>query len=231
MSQKILVVEDEPSIKELIEINLRHAGFVALGTDQAEIAWQMLARENPDIVLLDWILPGMSGFQLIRHIRADARWREIPIIMLTARSDEVDLIAALDVGADDYITKPFSPRELVARIRSVIRCRDARHFSGVVEIGGLRLVADSRKLYFSDQSLSFGPTEFRLLQFFMTHAERVHSRAQLLDCVWGNGYRIDERTIDVHIRRLRSALESHALDGMLQTVRGMGYRFSLNPSN
>jgi two-component system phosphate regulon response regulator PhoB len=230
MPQKILVVEDEPSIKELIELNLRHAGFEAIGTDQAEIAWQLLAQENPDIVLLDWVLPGMSGFQLIRHIRADGRWREVPVIMLTARSDEVDMIAALDVGADDYVTKPFSPRELIARIRSMIRCRDARQFSGIVELGGLRLITDSRKLYVGDHCLSFGPTEFRLLHFFMTHAERVHSRAQLLDFVWGGGYRIDERTIDVHVRRLRSVLENHALDGMLQTVRGLGYRFSLNTS-
>ena len=226
MSQKILVVEDEPHINELIVLNLRHAGFEVLATEQAETAWQILTQETPDILLLDWILPGMSGFQLIRHMRSDGRWRELPVIMLTARSEEVDMISALEVGADDYVTKPFSPRELIARIRAVIRRRDTGLIDGMVELGGLRLVPNSRKLFFGDESLNLGPTEFRLLHFFMTHAERVHSRAQLLDLVWGDAASIEERTVDVHIRRLRSVLENHALEGMLQTVRGLGYRFS-----
>lgn len=229
MSEKILVVEDEPDINELIVINLRHAGFEVLTTAHAEAAWQALLGGPPDVILLDWVLPGMSGFQLIRHMRADNRWRDIPVIMLTARSDEVDMISALDVGADDYVTKPFSPRELIARIRAVIRRRDTQLTEGTVELGGLRLVPNSRKVLAGEQSINLGPTEFRLLHFLMTHAERVHSRSQLLDLVWGGRSHIDERTVDVHIRRLRGVLENHALDGMVQTVRGVGYRFSIRP--
>lgn len=230
MSETILVVEDEPDINELIVINLRHAGFEVLTTLHAEAAWQALLGGPPDVILLDWVLPGMSGFQLIRHMRADNRWRDIPVIMLTARSEEVDMISALEVGADDYVTKPFSPRELIARIRAVIRRRDKQLTEGTVELGGLRLVPNSRKALAGEQSISLGPTEFRLLHFLMTHAERVHSRSQLLDLVWGGRSHIDERTVDVHIRRLRGVLENHALDGMVQTVRGVGYRFSIRPN-
>jgi len=229
MSARILVVEDEPEVNELIVVNLRLAGFDVLATDHAEGAWQVLSTSMPDVILLDWMLPGMSGFQLIRHMRADGRWREIPVIMLTARTDEVDVISALEVGADDYVTKPFSPRELVARVKAVIRRRDPQIFEGSVELGGLRLVPNSRKALARDQPIGLGPTEFRLLHFLMTHAERVHSRGQLLDYVWGGRSHIEERTVDVHIRRLRSVLEDHALDGMVQTVRGMGYRFSIRP--
>lgn len=226
MSARILVVEDEPAVNELIVINLHHAGFEVMTTEDAETAWRLLSGTPPDALLLDWMLPGMSGFQLIRHMRADSRWRDVPVIMLTARTDEVDKISALEAGADDYITKPFSPRELVARVKAVLRRRDPQMFAGSVELGGLRLVPHTRKALAGEEPICLGPTEFRLLHFLMTHAERVHSRGQLLDYVWGGRSHIEERTVDVHIRRLRSILESHALDGMVQTVRGMGYRFS-----
>ncbi len=228
MSARILVVEDEPDINELIVVNLKHAGFEVIATDTAEAAWQLLSTNLPEVVLLDWMLPGMSGFQLIRHMRVDIRWRHIPVIMLTARSDEVDKISALEVGADDYVTKPFSTRELVARVKAVIRRGDPNLLEGTVEIGGLRLVPHSRKALAGEEPIGLGPTEFRLLHFLMTNAERVHSRGQLLDYVWGGRSHIEERTVDVHIRRLRSVLENHSLDGMVQTVRGMGYRFSVS---
>jgi two-component system phosphate regulon response regulator PhoB len=230
MSARILVVEDEPDINELIVVNLRLAGFEVVTTNNAEAAWLVLSSSLPEVVLVDWMLPGMSGFHLIRHMRADMRWRDIPVIMLTARTEEVDKISALEIGADDYVTKPFSPRELVARVKAVIRRRDPKMLEGTVEIGGLRLVPSSRKALAGDEPIGLGPTEFRLLHFLMTHAERVHSRAQLLDYVWGGRSHIEERTVDVHIRRLRSVLESHELDGMVQTVRGMGYRFSISPN-
>jgi len=229
MSAKILVVEDEPNINELIVVNLRFAGFEVMTTDNAEAAWQMLSSDSPEVVLLDWMLPGVSGFQMVRHMRADPRWRDIPVIMLTARTEEVDKISALEIGADDYITKPFSPREMVARVKAVIRRRDPKMLEGVVELGGLRLVPNSRKALAGEEPIGLGPTEFRLLHFLMTHAERVHTRGQLLDYVWGGRSHIEERTVDVHIRRLRSVLENHALDGRVQTVRGMGYRFSTCP--
>lgn len=229
MSEKILVVEDEPDINELIQINLRHAGFEVLTSLDAEGARQILSDIRPDVLLLDWVLPGMSGFQLLRNMRSDSRWRDMPVIMLTARSDEVDMISALEVGADDYIVKPFSPRELVARVKAVIRRRDKQLTEGTVELGGLRLVPNSRKALAGDRDIRLGPTEFRLLHFLMTHAERVHSRSQLLDLVWGDCSHIEERTVDVHIRRLRGILEIHALAGMVQTVRGVGYRFSIRP--
>ncbi|KAB2912434.1 MAG: phosphate regulon transcriptional regulatory protein PhoB [Dechloromonas sp.] len=231
MSARILIVEDEPAVSELITVNLRHAGFSVDAASDAEMAWRMLRQDRPEVVLLDWMLPGMSGFQLIRHMRADQRCREVPVIMLTARVEEVDKIAALDAGADDYVTKPFSPRELVARVRAVLRRRDVQSVDEGVELGGLRLMPQTRKALVGDAAISLGPTEFRLLHFLMTHAERVHSRGQLLDYVWGGRSHIEERTVDVHIRRLRSVLEDHELDGMVQTVRGLGYRFSTGPAD
>jgi two-component system phosphate regulon response regulator PhoB len=231
MSARILLVEDEPDVSELILVNLRHAGFVVNAVDDAEKAWKLLREERPEAVLLDWLLPGMSGFQLIRHMRADQRCREVPVIMLTARSAEVDKIAALEAGADDYVTKPFSPRELVARVKAVLRRRDAKSVDEGVELGGLRLMPHTRKALAGKTPIVLGPTEFRLLHFLMTHAERVHSRGQLLDYVWGGRLHIEERTVDVHIRRLRCVLEDHQLDAMVQTVRGIGYRFSTGPSD
>ncbi len=226
MSGRVLVVEDEPAIAELIVVNLTHAGFVVSAADSAEAAWQLLVANKPDVVLLDWMLPDLSGFQFIRHMRADSRVRDVPVIMVTARQDEVDKISALEAGADDYITKPFSPRELVARTKAVLRRRHPQIVDDAIELGGLRLVPVMRKALARGQSINLGPTEFRLLHFLMTHSERVHSRSQLLDQVWGDGNYIEERTVDVHIRRLRSVLEDHALENLLQTVRGMGYRFS-----
>ncbi|PKO33518.1 MAG: phosphate regulon transcriptional regulatory protein PhoB [Betaproteobacteria bacterium HGW-Betaproteobacteria-7] len=231
MSARILLVEDEPDVSELILVNLRHAGFVVNAVDDAEKAWKLLREERPEAVLLDWLLPGMSGFQLIRHMRADQRCREVPVIMLTARSAEVDKIAALEAGADDYVTKPFSPRELVARVKAVLRRRDAKSIEEGVELGGLRLMPHTRKALAGKTPIVLGPTEFRLLHFLMTHAERVHSRGQLLDYVWGGRLHIEERTVDVHIRRLRCVLEDHQLDAMVQTVRGIGYRFSTGPTD
>lgn len=231
MSARILLVEDEPDVSELILVNLRHAGFVVDAVADAENAWKMLREERPEAVLLDWLLPGMSGFQLIRHMRSDQRCREVPVIMLTARSAEVDKISALEAGADDYVTKPFSPRELVARVKAVLRRRDAKYVDEGVELGGLRLMPHTRKAIVGTTSIVLGPTEFRLLHFLMTHAERVHSRGQLLDYVWGGRLHIEERTVDVHIRRLRSVLEDHKLDAMVQTVRGIGYRFSTGPTD
>lgn len=231
MSARILLVEDEPDVSELILVNLRHAGFVVSAVDDAEKAWKLLREERPEAVLLDWLLPGMSGFQLIRHMRSDQRCREVPVIMLTARSAEVDKIAALEAGADDYITKPFSPRELVARVKAVLRRRDAKSVDEGVELGGLRLMPHTRKALAGKTPIVMGPTEFRLLHFLMTHAERVHSRGQLLDYVWGGRLHIEERTVDVHIRRLRCVLEDHQLDAMVQTVRGIGYRFSTGPTD
>ncbi len=226
MSGRVLVVEDEPAVAELIVVNMSHAGFTVSVADGAECAWQLLVANKPDVVLLDWMLPDLSGFQFIRHMRADCRVRDVPVIMVTARHDEVDKISALEAGADDYITKPFSPRELVARTKAVLRRRHPQIVDDAIELGGLRLVPVMRKALARGQSINLGPTEFRLLHFLMTHSERVHSRSQLLDQVWGDGNYVEERTVDVHIRRLRSVLETHALENLLQTVRGMGYRFS-----
>lgn len=226
MSGRVLVVEDEPAVAELIVVNMSHAGFTVSVADGAESAWQLLVANKPDVVLLDWMLPDLSGFQFIRHMRADCRVRDVPVIMVTARHDEVDKISALEAGADDYITKPFSPRELVARTKAVLRRRHPQIVDDAIELGGLRLVPVMRKALARGQSINLGPTEFRLLHFLMTHSERVHSRSQLLDHVWGDANYVEERTVDVHIRRLRSVLENHALENLLQTVRGVGYRFS-----
>lgn len=231
MSERILIVEDEPEVMELIALHLNHAGFTLQTAPDAETAWELLGQDAPDAVLLDWLLPGMSGFQLVRRMRADGRAREVPVIMLTGRVDEVDKITALEAGADDYVTKPFSPRELVARVRAVLRRRDPHVFQETIELGGLRLVPITRHVTVGSEAIPIGPTEFRLLHFLMSHSERVHSRCQLLDQVWGGSSLIEERTVDVHIRRLRSALEHHQLDRLVQTVRGVGYRFSARPSD
>ena len=222
----ILVVEDEPAILELVAVNLRHAGFQVVRATSAEEGETVIRHELPDLLVLDWMLPGQSGVGLARKLRADERTRELPIIMLTARVHEEDKIQGLEAGADDYVTKPFSPKELVARIRAVLR-RRAPHLAGeAVEIGTLSLNPATHRVLADGQPVELGPTEFRLLFFFMTHPERVYSRAQLLDEVWGDHVFIEERTVDVHIRRLRAALEPSGHQDLIETVRGTGYRFN-----
>ena len=226
MAATILVVEDEPAIQELIAYNLKQAGHQPLRADNAEQAINLVANALPDLVLLDWMLPGLSGIDFARRLRADKRTRAIPIIMLTARSDEQDKLQGLETGADDYITKPFSPRELNARIKAVLRRRAPEMTDDMVQLGGLKLDPASHRVTGNGEPVDLGPTEFRLLHFLMTHAERVHSRTQLLDQIWGDHVFVEERTVDVHIRRLRKALEPTELDSLVQTVRGTGYRFS-----
>ncbi len=226
---KILVVEDEPAIQALIATNLKRAGHEVTSAADAESAQRQIKQALPDLILLDWMLPGMSGIELARSLRNDERSRIVPIIMLTARGDEHDKILGLETGADDYITKPFSPRELVARIKAVLRRRAPQATEDAVEIAGLRLDPVSHRVAAGGQAAELGPTEFRLLHFLMTHAERVHSRSQLLDQVWGDHVFVEERTVDVHIRRLRAALEASGHDALIQTVRGSGYRLSATP--
>ena len=229
MSANILVVEDEPAIQELIAANLHHAGHHVLRAFDAEEATRLVRETLPDVVLLDWMLPGMSGIQFARRLRAEERTRDLPIIMLTARGEEHDKIAGLEAGADDYLTKPFSPRELLARIKAVLRRRAPQMTEDAVDVEGLRLDPATHRVSGNGRPIELGPTEFRLLHFFMTHAERVHSRTQLLDQVWGDHVFVEERTVDVHIRRLRASLEASGHDRLVQTVRGSGYRFSAQP--
>ncbi|HEX4943309.1 MAG TPA: phosphate regulon transcriptional regulator PhoB [Usitatibacteraceae bacterium] len=226
MPAHILVVEDEPAIQELIALNLRQAGQRAVLADSAEQAMEQIREELPDLVLLDWMLPGQSGLELARRLRGDARTRNLPIIMLTARGGEEDKLRGLETGADDYITKPFSVKELQARIKAVLRRRAPEITDDVVDYDGLRLDPASHRITGKGRELPMGPTEFRLLHFFMTHPERVHTRTQLLDQVWGDHVFIEERTVDVHIRRLRSALAKSGHHALIQTIRGSGYRFS-----
>ncbi len=226
MSATILVVEDEPAIQALIEVNLRRAGHTVLLATDAETARQLVRDALPDLVLLDWMLPGMSGVAFARLLRSEARTRSLPIIMLTARAEERDKIEGLELGADDYITKPFSPRELVARIKAVLRRHAPQATEDTVELGSLRLDPATHRVTAGGVEINLGPTEFRLLHFLMTHPERVHARSQLLDQVWGDHVFVEERTVDVHIRRLRAALEPSGHDALIQTVRGSGYRIS-----
>jgi two-component system phosphate regulon response regulator PhoB len=226
MSANILVVEDEPAIRSLIEVNLRRAGHVVQLAPDAETARRLVQEARPDLVLLDWMLPGMSGVDFARQLRSEARTRSLPIIMLTARAEERDKIEGLELGADDYVTKPFSPRELMARIKAVLRRHAPQATDDVIELGGLRLDPATHRITAGGAELSLGPTEFRLLHFLMTHPERVHGRSQLLDQVWGDHVFVEERTVDVHIRRLRAALEASGHDALIQTVRGSGYRIS-----
>jgi two-component system phosphate regulon response regulator PhoB len=226
MPASILVVEDEPAIQELIAINLEHGGHAVLRADNAEQAASLVREVLPDVVLLDWMLPGQSGIAFARRLREDDRTRDIPIIMLTARGTEADKVAGLESGADDYITKPFSPRELMARIKAVLRRRSPQLTDETVVIDGLKLDPVAHRISAGDTRLELGPTEFRLLHFLMTHPERVHSRTQLLDQVWGDHVFVEERTVDVHIRRLRLSLEVSGHDRLIQTVRGSGYRLA-----
>jgi two-component system, OmpR family, phosphate regulon response regulator PhoB len=224
---RILVVEDEPAIAELIAVNLHHGGFVAVVAQDSVTAQRELDAVLPDAILLDWMLPGQSGLSLARHWRKQDRTKSIPILMLTARGDEPDKIAGLDAGADDYITKPFSTQEMLARIRAVLRRRTPEASSDIVTVGDLTLDAGTHRISFRHQELKLGPTEFKLLEFFMTHVERVHSRGALLDKVWGDHVFIEERTVDVHVKRLREALGDAGV--MVETVRGSGYRLTAQP--
>jgi two-component system, OmpR family, phosphate regulon response regulator PhoB len=225
MGGAILVVEDEPAIQELIAVNLEHAGHQVLRAANVSEAEALVREVLPDLVLLDWMLPGPPGVNFARQLRADQRTKDIPIIMLTARAQEQDTIAGLESGADDYVTKPFSPRELLARIKAVMRRRAPQLTDDVVEIEDLKLDPIAHRVSAAGGHIGLGPTEFRMLHFFMTHPERVYSRAQLLDEVWGDHVFVEERTVDVHIRRLRQALEPTEHDSLVETVRGTGYRF------
>jgi two-component system phosphate regulon response regulator PhoB len=223
MSATILVVEDEPQVQELVAVNLEHAGHRVRRASSAEEAEAAIREELPDVVILDWMLPGESGVALARRLRSQERTQALPILMLTARAMEQDKVAGLEAGADDYLTKPFSPKELSARIKAVLRRRAPELADDVVEIDGLRLDPAAKRVSASGKRIHLGPTEFRLLHFFMTHPERIYTRTQLLDQVWGDHVFIEERTVDVHIRRLRKELEASGHDGLIDTVRGSGY--------
>ena len=221
---RVLIVEDEAAIAELIAVNLRHNGFEPVWVEGGEAAQREIDAVLPDVILLDWMLPGASGVQLAKQWRSHARSKAVPILMLTARGDEPDKVQGLDAGADDYITKPFSPQELLARMRAVLRRRAPEQAGDSVSIGDLQLDAGAHRVTYQGQDIKLGPTEFRLLHYLMKHAERVHSRAQLQDKIWGDHVYIEERTVDVHIKRLRAALG--AAGACIETVRGSGYRIS-----
>jgi two-component system, OmpR family, phosphate regulon response regulator PhoB len=225
MSATVLVVEDEPQIQELVAVNLEHSGHKVLRAGSAEEAEAAIRAALPDVLVLDWMLPGESGVAFARRLRADERTRELPILMLTARAMEADKVSGLEAGADDYLTKPFSPRELAARIKAVLRRRAPQLSGDAVEAQGLRLDPANRKAKVGERRVELAPSEFRLLHFLMTHPGRVYTRAQLLDHVWGDHVFIEERTVDVHIRRLRKALEPTGHDRLIDTVRGAGYGF------
>lgn len=227
MTTKILIVEDEPAIQTLLAYTLKQAGFAVLQAENAETAVEMINDKLPDLVLLDWMLPKMSGIEFARLLRRKERTKLLPIIMLTARTGESDKVSGLEIGADDYITKPFSPRELIARVRAVLRRRLPERSDDMMEVNEFRLDPTTHRISVNDREVTLGPTEFRLLLFLMTHAERVYTRSQLLDRVWGDHVFVEDRTIDVHIRRLRKALEVVGKDKLLQTVRGAGYRFTV----
>jgi two-component system phosphate regulon response regulator PhoB len=225
-----LVVEDERAIREMVAFGLRRAGFDVVEAEDTREARARIADRRPDLVLIDWMLPDMSGLELTRALKKDKDMREVPVIMLTARAEEQDKVNGLEGGADDYVTKPFSPRELLARINAVLRRTTSAPTEEVVAAGLLTLDAAGHRVSAGDATVPLGPTEYRLLSFFMTHPERVYSRSQLLDRVWGGNVYVEERTVDVHIRRLRKALEGFDCDKFIQTVRGAGYRFSVRPS-
>jgi len=224
--KRILIVDDEPAIREMVAFALRKGEFEPAQAGDAREAQSAIVDRVPDLILLDWMLPGTSGLELARRWRKDALTREVPIIMLTARGEENDRVGGLEAGVDDYVVKPFSARELLARIRAVMRRSREDDEDGSVGIGSLRIDGAAHRVFANGAAIAIGPTEYRLLHFFMTHPERVYSRAQLLDHVWGGSVYVEERTVDVHIRRLRKTLEPSGLDAMVQTVRGSGYRFS-----
>ncbi|NRN28501.1 phosphate regulon transcriptional regulator PhoB [Photorhabdus heterorhabditis] len=226
MTRRILVVEDETPIREMVCFVLEKNGYQPIEAEDYDSALACLSEPYPDLVLLDWMIPGGSGLQIIKQMKRDNNVRDIPVMMLTARGEEEDRVRGLDVGADDYITKPFSPKELVARVKAVLRRISPMIMEDIIEMDGLILDATSHRVTSQDQVLDMGPTEFKLLHFFMTHPERVYSREQLLNYVWGANVYVEDRTVDVHIRRLRKVLEIGGHDKMVQTVRGTGYRFS-----
>ncbi|KFN41183.1 phosphate regulon transcriptional regulator PhoB [Arenimonas oryziterrae] len=226
MQKRILIVDDEPAIRDMVAFALRKGEYEPVHAGDAREAASAIAERVPDLILLDWMLPGSSGLELARRWRRDDLTRDIPIIMLTARGEENDRVSGLESGVDDYVVKPFSARELLARIKAVLRRSREDEDDGSVTVGKLRIDGGAHRVYAGDQSIHVGPTEYRLLHFFMTHADRVYSRTQLLDHVWGGNVYVEERTVDVHIRRLRKALEPTGLEEMVQTVRGSGYRFS-----
>ena len=225
-TKRILIIEDELSIREMLSFTLTNAGFKTAEAVDARQAQMQIAEQRPDLILLDWMLPGLSGIDYARRLKKEEFTREIPLIMLTARAQEEDKIHGLDSGADDYLTKPFSPRELIARIKAVLRRGNPRADDAVLQVKTLQLDTISHRVSIAEGALDLGPTEYRLLEFFMTHPERVYSRSQLLDQVWGSNVYVEERTVDVHIRRLRKLLEPYSYDTLIQTVRGAGYRFS-----
>jgi two-component system phosphate regulon response regulator PhoB len=223
---KILIIDDEPAIREMVAVTLELADFEVLEAENAQQGHELIVDQRPDLVLLDWMLPSVSGIELARRLKREDSTSEVPIIMLTAKSEEDNKIQGLDVGADDYITKPFSTRELVSRIKAVLRRTNNSAAEKAIDVEGLCLDPVSQRITAHEQPVDMGPTEFRLLEFFMTHPERAYSRVQLLDQVWGANVYVEDRTIDVHIRRLRKALEPHGFEAFIQTVRGTGYRFS-----
>ncbi|MDG1122081.1 MAG: phosphate regulon transcriptional regulator PhoB [Glaciecola sp.] len=227
MSRNIMLVEDEAPIREMLKIVLEQAGFSVNEAEDYDIALEKMVEPYPDLVLLDWMLPGGSGVQLARKLKEHEFTRDIPIIMLTARGEEEDKVRGLEAGADDYITKPFSPKELIARIKAVMRRVTPTASDEVISFSGLLLDPVAHRVSANDERIDMGPTEFKLLHFFMSHAERVYSREQLLDNVWGTNVYVEDRTVDVHIRRLRKAISTFGHDTMIQTVRGAGYRFSV----
>ena len=224
-ARKILIVEDEPAIREMIVFHLSRVGYETVEAGDTRTARQLLADERPDLALIDWMLPDTSGLELTRMLKRDKNYEDLAIIMLTAKTEERDKVSGLEGGADDYITKPFSPRELIARIKAVLR-RSHNHDDEVVTAGVLELDTAGHRVLSSGREVRLGPTEYRLLQFLMTHPDRVYSRTQLLDRVWGANVYVEERTVDVHVRRLRKALSDENADNYIQTVRGAGYRFS-----
>ncbi|TGD75207.1 phosphate regulon transcriptional regulatory protein PhoB [Mangrovimicrobium sediminis] len=226
--RSVLIVDDETAIRDMLRMALEIADFNVLESDNIQDAYTRILDNKPDIVLLDWMLPGGSGIELLRRLKREESTQELPVIMLTAKTAEDNVIQGLDVGADDYITKPFAPRELIARIRALLRRATPGQDQGRLEVNGLVLDGESRRIFVGDDPVDMGPTEFNLLQFFMSHPERAYTRGQLLDHVWGANVYVEERTVDVHIRRLRKALQTDMADysGLIQTVRGTGYRFS-----
>ena len=226
MSKRVLLVEDEAPIREMLEFVLVQYGFETVQAEDYHVALDKIKEPYPDLILLDWMLPGGSGVQLAKKLKQQDYTRDIPIIMLTARGEEEDKVRGLDAGADDYVTKPFSPKELIARIKAVLRRTAPTSSEEPIKINGLNLDPVSHRVTANDEPLDMGPTEFKLLHFFMAHAERVYSREQLLDHVWGTNVYVEDRTVDVHIRRLRKAIDRFGHDNMIQTVRGAGYRFS-----